>query len=101
MHFAGGLWGSGGELAVMAAFGQGYLGVCSLDPAEIAALPVLLRLQRLTGLVHWTGRRRQGLVDEATVVRRVGAMMALDRWLASHGPELVAALGDSADLSTK
>ena len=99
VHFAGGLWDSGRELAVMVAFGRSYLRICPLAPAEIAALPVLLRLQRLTGLVHWTGRRRQGLVDEATVVRRVDAMMALDRWLTSHGTGLVAALGDSAGVS--
>jgi homoserine kinase type II len=89
---ASGAWGSGAEWARLEAFAAGYGQRLRLSPAEVAALPSLLRLHRVAGLVHWAGRRRQGLAAEEDLPRRVAELLALDGWLAVHAPELVARL---------
>jgi homoserine kinase type II len=86
-------WGSGHELPAARAFLAGYVGAAPLTGAEVDAMPTLALLQRATAVVHWTGRRRAGLATDAQVAEQVRRLLDLDRWLAEHGPSIVAAAG--------
>jgi homoserine kinase type II len=72
------------------AFCDGYSRWVHLTEAEIAALPMLLRLRLLVTLVHWTGRARLGFatMDELTEYRN--DTLRVDTWLDQTGAELVA-----------
>lgn len=72
------------------AFCRGYGAWVHLTEAEIAAVPMLLRLRSLVGLIHWTGRARLGFAttDEATDYR--DDVLRNDAWLTEEGTDLVA-----------
>lgn len=72
------------------AFSEGYGAVHPLSPAEMEALPTLLRLGRMVSLLHWTGRTRQGLCPLADLQRRAHNLLAFFDWLAVHEQEVVA-----------
>ncbi len=88
-HFAAGSWGSGAEWELLDAFGRAYAARVRLTPAEVANLPALLRLRTAASLVHWAGRRRDGLAAERDVLARAAAALQLDAWLALHADAFV------------
>ena len=55
---------------------------------ESEALPLLLRWQRLGGLIYWAGVCRQGLTSRESLLEAVDENLELERWLAAHGREL-------------
>ncbi len=80
-----------GEIATLweraEAFCRGYGAWVRPTAAEIAALPTLLRLRFVIGLIHWTGRARQGLTTADKVT--ADDLLHLDTWLTAHSDELV------------
>ena len=60
----------------------------SLTRAETEALPLLLRWQRLGGLIYWVGVCRQGLTSRESLLEAVEENLGLEKWLAAHGREL-------------
>ncbi len=83
-------WRRGGEdLPLVERFVAGYRRWVRPAPAEIAALPTLLRLREATSFVHWLGRHSQGLTTDADVADRADRLLRLDDDLSTHGEELV------------
>jgi len=74
---------------LIAAFGTGYRTHVRLLPAEVQALPALVRLRRAVSTLHWIGRWRQGLADRLTAVEHVYDTLDAHRWLLTHDQELV------------
>jgi len=97
LDFAIGLYhyacASSGSFAVrwdlIAAFGDGYRTRARLLPAEVEALPALVRLRRAASTLHWIGRWRQGLADRPTAVEHVQDTLDAHRWLLDHDQELM------------
>lgn len=83
------LWQTEHDWALIEALISGYGQHNALTSAEVAALPTLLRLREATSLVHWMGRRCQGLTTEDDIAERAGGMLDVDRWLQAHGAELL------------
>ncbi len=77
-HFGLLPWKGGEDWDLLEAFGGGYGGQVSLTGEEAEALPLLLRWQRLGGLIYWAGVYRQGLTPHQSLVDAV-----------AHGRELV------------
>jgi len=73
---------------LLEAFGNGYGEQVSLTEAESEALPLLLRWQRLGGLIYWAGVCRQGLTSRESLREAVEENLELEKWLAAHGREL-------------
>ncbi len=69
--------GDSGCPASPRAFQRGYLARCELTSAELAALPDLQLLREATSLVHWYGRRLEGLTSAADVVERADRLLRL------------------------
>lgn len=91
LYFIPLIYAFAGEIAVLwervAAYCRGYGAWVRPTPAEIAALPTLLQLRFVIGLIHWTGRARQGLTPADQVT--ADDLLHLDTWLAAHGDELI------------
>ncbi len=83
------LWQTERDWALIEALIAGYRQRHALTSAEVAAIPTLLRLREATSLVHWMGRRRQGLTTADDIAKRAGGMLDVDRWLQAHGTELL------------
>jgi homoserine kinase type II len=77
------------------AFILGYRQHLELTPAEIEALPELMRLYRIWSLVHREGRRRAGLASEADVLARAMALLRQDEWLGEQHQELIRLLASN------
>jgi homoserine kinase type II len=86
---ARGPWRPGGRWEEIEAVARGYAARQPLRGEEVAALPVLLRLRLVVGILHWMGRWRQGAADPQSVCGGTRAALRLDGWLAAHGAELV------------
>jgi Ser/Thr protein kinase RdoA (MazF antagonist) len=71
------------------AFGRAYAGQLRLSPAEVRALPALLRLRRVVGLIHRAGRWRQGLASDEEVRDNLRDTLTLDSWLRAEETRLV------------
>jgi len=78
--------------AILEALASGYRRSLALDPAEVAAVPELMRRRNAVGIIHWIGRHRQGIATRDAPVERIdrGAMLA--RWLDTNAPRLVATI---------
>jgi homoserine kinase type II len=75
---------TGREWDVIAAFGRGYASILPLTPAELDAIPALLRLRAIGSLLHRLARHRQGRSDAAAVRARVSYALERDAWLAAN-----------------
>lgn len=84
-----GLWGTGAEWPILDAFGQGYCSRQQLTAAEIAALPLLIRLRRSVHLLHQLGRYLEGIGNAEVVQSATASALQMDDWLAESGDELV------------
>jgi homoserine kinase type II len=81
-------------LAECERFGRAYCAVLPLDPAELTALPALLRLRAAVSFAHWVGRHRAGLATADDVRPRAGRALFTDEWVEANGEALVrSALG--------
>jgi homoserine kinase type II len=67
------------------AFCRGYGAWVHLTAEEIAALPMLLRLRSLVGLIHWTGRARVGVAMAAEAAGYRDDALRVDVWLSAEG----------------
>ncbi len=82
-------WRSHNDWPLVRAFAAGYQRRVALIPAEIEALPDLLRLREATSLFHWIGRYGQGLTTEHDILRRVDRLLDLNQWMFENGDSLV------------
>jgi homoserine kinase type II len=71
------------------AFCRGYGDWIHLTEAEVAALPTLLRLRSLVGLIHWTGRARLGFATTNEAIGYRDDALRNDAWLTEQGTDLV------------
>ena len=71
------------------AFYSGYREHVELTPDEREALPDLMNLYRVVSLLHWEGRRREGLASEDDVRARARALLRQDEWLQARRGDLV------------
>jgi homoserine kinase type II len=78
------------------AFAAGYGSVVAPTAAELAAAPMLARLQRATGLVHWVGRLRDGEADPGLVLDQAQRLLAVDAFVAAHGDRLIETLAGAS-----
>jgi homoserine kinase type II len=85
---------SGEEL--IRAFVTGFRESIILTPAEIEAVPDLMRLYRVVTLIHRAGRHRQGLAREEAVLIRVKSLLQLDRSLRERREVLLSVIYDAA-----
>jgi len=69
---------------------HGYLGTLPLDPAEIAALPALVRLQGAIVIVWVAGRAIEGDSTLEALAQQVDRALALEDWIAANGIHLIA-----------
>jgi homoserine kinase type II len=90
------LWDADEVWPVLRALICGYLQEIALTPAEIQAVPTLLRLSHAAIVLHRFERFQKGLADEAAVTARAQAMLDRDIWLQGHGGELVAILANTS-----
>ena len=81
--------GTGREWDVIAAFGRGYASIMPLTPAELDAIPALLRLRAIGSLLHRLARHQQGLSDAASVHARVSYALERDAWLTANRDHLL------------
>jgi homoserine kinase type II len=58
-------------------------------PAEVEALPLLLRLRMLVIVLHWTGKWRQDAAPIGEPLDCIRDLFTLDSWLQDRGLELV------------
>jgi Ser/Thr protein kinase RdoA (MazF antagonist) len=86
------LFGTGAEWGVLDAFGRGYTTHLPLAPEEVKALPDLLRLRSIGGLLRDIGWHCQGRVSEARVLWRAAHSLARERWLQQNESRLLAAV---------
>ncbi len=88
-HFGMLPWKNGEGWDLLEAFGSGYGKQLFLTSDEIEALPLLLRWQRLGGLLYWAGVYRQGLTSHQSLLEAVKDNLLLESWLMVHSQELV------------
>jgi Ser/Thr protein kinase RdoA (MazF antagonist) len=69
---------------------RGYLRAAPLTATEIDALPTLASQHDAVVLAWWLGRLRSGARDIRPLTQRVAEALDRERWLADHGPALVA-----------
>lgn len=65
----------------VATFATGYRSHLELTPAELDALPDMMRLYRTWSLIHREGRRREGRANEEDVVARANGLLRQEEWL--------------------
>ena len=78
----------------MAEVSAGFRERVGLLPAEVTALPDLMRLYRSVSLIHRAGRWRQDQAAERHVLDRAEELLSLDAWLMEHEEELVRLVGE-------
>jgi homoserine kinase type II len=83
------LLGTGAEWAIIKALGRGYTSRSPLTPAEVEALPDLLRLRAIAAFIHRLGRYLAGLETMAVIDRRVMEVLWRERWLVDHRDQLL------------
>ena len=88
-HFGHAAWFEGGDFDLAERFVRGYADVLPPDPAEIDALPDLMRLAEVVILIHWTGRWLQGIAERQQVAGAAGRALRVDAALEARGAELV------------
>jgi Ser/Thr protein kinase RdoA (MazF antagonist) len=81
---------TGAEWNLMEALGRGYTAHLRLLPQELRALPLLLRVRAIGGLLRDIGWQRQGRVSMARVVDHAAYTLARERWLQQNEPRLLA-----------
>lgn len=69
---------------------RGYLRSQPLTAHELEALPALALHHDAVVLAWWLGRSRDGIRDVRALRDRVSETLDRERWLAEHGPEVVA-----------
>lgn len=84
------------SLPLVERFAAGYLRWLQPAPAEIAALPTLLRLREATSFVHWLGRHSQGLTTDADMAERADRLLQLDADLSLYGDKLVRCVANAS-----
>ena len=67
------------------AFARGYASVCRLEPAEVAALPGLLRARSCASALYRAGRWRAGKARLDEVAGRLRRLQAVTDWLVADG----------------
>ena len=67
------------------AFARGYASVCRLGPAEVAALPGLLRARSFGSAAYRAGQWRAGKARLDEVTGRIRRLQAVTDWLATEG----------------
>ncbi|MFZ5816681.1 MAG: homoserine kinase [Bacillota bacterium] len=77
---------------LLEAYAGGYASVQPLRAEEVEAIPTLLKLVRLVGLLHWTGRMRQGLYGLPELRERAQRALAFADWVEANQAELVGRL---------
>jgi Ser/Thr protein kinase RdoA (MazF antagonist) len=85
-------WSAGGfgfELPLVRAFAGGYAAWVQLSPAEIAAVPDVLRLRSAVSVMHRLGRYRAGLASLDDVTSRMREGLRMDAWFREHTDELL------------
>ena len=82
-------WGTSRQWRLVDAFGSGYLKEYPLTVPEREALPVLMQLRPVVGLIFHLGRHLDGLIALEKVVPWVEYVFQVQRWLAQYGQELV------------
>lgn len=85
------LWENPQPLVNAAAFGRGYSRHQRLTPAEIEALPWLMRLRNAFSCIWWFGRELAA-GRQAIGVNRIAEMQQMVAWLATHEQALRATL---------
>jgi len=83
LQWAGDWWEPGGR-EQWVTFLRGYQGRLTLQPAELRALPDLLRLRDLGSVVWRSGRWRRGQATLDEVRQRLDGGVRRDAWLAEH-----------------
>jgi homoserine kinase type II len=83
------LRGPEGDLSVLDAIGRGYTSRVRLTPAELEALPTLIRLRRVNMLIRFGGNRRKGLRDARFMQGICHWLLEADDWLNAHGTDLL------------
>lgn len=84
------LFGTGVEWGVLEALGRGYTTHLLLLPEEVQALPLLLRVRAIGGLLRDVAWHRQGRVSAARVVHRAAYTLERERWLQRNASRLLA-----------
>jgi Ser/Thr protein kinase RdoA (MazF antagonist) len=84
------LFGTGAEWGVLDALGQGYATHLPLTQEEVQALPLLLRLRAIGGLLRDIGWQRQGRASAARVVERAVYTLGREHWLRENQSRLLA-----------
>lgn len=82
-------WEHGDQWKQVRTFFGSYNQFTRLEPNEIAALPLLLRLRTITPGLWWMGR------DGAAVLRSIGYLQTMTNWLDQHGERLIAVIADA------
>jgi homoserine kinase type II len=84
------LFGTGAEWGVLDALSRGYTTRLPLLPEEVQALPLLVRLRSIGGLLRDIGWHRQGRVSAERVLWRAVYSVQRERWLQQNEPSLLA-----------
>lgn len=83
------VFGTGDEWPIIDAFGQGYCGERPLSPAELSALPLILRIRFIGSMIHRIVRHARGLTSLEELTARVESTLWRDSWLAVNERRLV------------
>jgi len=86
----GDVFGTGAEWGVLEALGRGYSAHLLLLLEEVQALPLLLRVRAIGGLLRDVAWHRQGRVSAARVVHRAADALERERWLQRNASRLLA-----------
>lgn len=87
-HFCLSPWNDAPRWNLIDSFMRGYLSQVGLISEEIEALPMLLRWQRLSCLVYWTGMYRQRLATHQSLIDAAEENVILETWIGAHGDQL-------------
>ena len=88
-HFCLSPWSDTPRWTLIESFLRGYALQARFVPAEIDALPMLLRWQRLSCLVYWSGMYRQGLATHQSLVAAAEENIRLEGWIDRYGDTLI------------
>lgn len=84
------LFGTGAEWGVLEALGRGYATHLRLLPAEVQALPLLLHVRAIGGLLRDIAWHQQSRVSAARVLERAAYTLERERWLQRSASRLLA-----------
>lgn len=82
-------WGTSRQWRLVDAFGSGYLKEYPLTTTEREALPVLMQLRPVVGLIFHMGRHLDGHLAEEKLLPWVEYVFQVQRWLGQYGSKLV------------